>query len=408
MEFFKVVSVEEGKRLLLENFKDYEFQLEDVNILESHGRVLGEDILSDVDVPEFNRSSVDGYAIKASDSYGASDGIPSILNIIGEVKMGEETNLKISSGQAVYVPTGGMIPEGADGMVMIEHTEKMDENTLLINRPISQGEEMIFKGDDIKKDTIVLENGRKITPEVMGVLSALGIGHVKVYQKPRFYIISTGDEIIDIDEKLTMGKIRDINAYSLYGLIENLGGEVVGKSIVRDDYNLLRDEVDKALNSADIVLLSGGSSVGTRDYTYKVIDSFKGKGVFVHGVSIKPGKPTIMGEGKGKLIFGLPGHPVSSIVVFKAFLEYFIAKKLNIDTVTPKIDAIMDFNFPSSPGKVTYQTVDLVERDGEFYAVPTFGKSGMITLLSDSQGYIVIQAHEEGIYKGEKREVYLL
>ncbi|MFA7533810.1 MAG: molybdopterin-binding protein, partial [Tissierellaceae bacterium] len=145
-----------------------------------------------------------------------------------------------------------------------------------------------------------------------------------------------------------------------------------------------------------------------RDYTYKVIDSFKGKGVFVHGVSIKPGKPTIMGEGKGKLIFGLPGHPVSSIVVFKAFLEYFIAKKLNIDTVTPKIDAIMDFNFPSSPGKVTYQTVDLVERDGEFYAVPTFGKSGMITLLSDSQGYIVIQAHEEGIYKGEKREVYLL
>ncbi|MFA5576107.1 MAG: molybdopterin molybdotransferase MoeA [Tissierellaceae bacterium] len=408
MEFFKVVSVEEGKEALLENFKDFEFQLEEVDIFKSHGRILGEDIYSNENVPEFDRSSVDGYAIKASDSYGASDSIPSILNIIGEVRMGEETDLSLRSGQAVYVPTGGMIPEGADGMIMIENTEKMDETTLLVNKPISQGEEMIFKGDDIKKDSLVLKKGRKVTPEVMGVLAALGIANVKVFKKPGFYIISTGDEIIDMGQELTMGKIRDINAYSLYGLIEKLGGQVVGKAIVRDDYQLLRDEVDKALNMADIVLLSGGSSVGTRDYTYKVIDSFNGKGVFVHGVSIKPGKPTIMGEGMGKLIFGLPGHPVSSIVVFKTFLEYFISKKLGMDIVRPRLDAVMDFNFPSSPGKVTYQTVDLLEKEGAFYALPTFGKSGMITLLSDSQGYIVIEAHEEGIYKGEKREVYLL
>ncbi len=159
------------------------------------------------------------------------------------------------------------------------------------------------------------------------MLAALGISQVKVYKKPRFYIISTGDEIIDLDEKLEMGKIRDINSYTLYSLITRLGGEVVGRSIVRDDYELLRAKVEKAIAISDIVLISGGSSVGTRDYTAQVIDSFKGKGVFVHGMSIKPGKPTIAGEGEGKLIFGLPGHPVSSIIVFKVLVEYYIRQK---------------------------------------------------------------------------------
>lgn len=408
MDFFKVVSIEEGKRLLKENLKEYKFSIEEIDILESLNRVLGVDIYSTIDVPEFNRSTVDGYAIKVVDSHGANDSIPSILNIIGEVKMGEIAKQSIKSGEAMYVPTGGMIPDGADGMIMIEHTEKMDENTLLIYKPISQGENIVFKGDDIKKDALALKKGRKINPEVIGVLAALGIGRVKVFKKPRFYIISTGDEIIDIDEELKIGKIRDINSYALYGLIQNIGGEVVEKVIIKDDYNLLRNEVEKALDKSDIVLISGGSSVGTKDYTHKVIDSFQGKGVFVHGVSIKPGKPTIMGEGNGKLIFGLPGHPVSSIIVFKTFLEDFIKEKLSIESITPRVKAIMDFNFPSAPGRTTFQTVKLKEEKGIFYATPSFGKSGMITLLSESQGYIIIEAHEEGINKGVEREVYLL
>ncbi len=408
MDFFKVVSVEEGKRLLKENLRDYEFEIEEVDILNSLDRVLGEEIYSNIDVPDFNRSTVDGYAIKSSDSHGASDSIPSILNIIGEVKMGELANKAIKSGEAIYVPTGGMIPDGADSMIMIENTEKMDESTLLIYKPISQGENIVYKGDDIKKGALALEKGRRITPEVMGVLAALGIGKVKVYKKPSFYIISTGDEIIDIEEDLTMGKIRDINTYALAGLIHKLGGEVVNKVIIKDDYNLLRQEVERALDLSDIVLISGGSSVGTKDFTHKVIDSFGGRGVFVHGVSIKPGKPTIMGEGNGKLIFGLPGHPVSSIIVFKTFIEDFIKDKLGVKDIAPRVKAIMDFNFPSAPGRVTYQLVKLKEEDGIFYATPSFGKSGMISLLSESQGYIVIESHEEGIYKGEEREVYLL
>lgn len=408
MDFFNVVSVEEARRRVMNVFKDYTFEREAISLLESTNRILGEDIVSQIDVPEFNRSTVDGYAIKSKESHGASESMPSLFNIIGEVHMGEISKYNIKSGEAVYVPTGGMVPEGADGMVMIENTEKLDESTLMVYKSISFNENMILKGDDIKIGEIALKRGRRITPEAIGVLAALGISQVKVYKKPRFYIISTGDEIIDLDEKLEMGKIRDINSYTLYSLITRLGGEVVGRSIVRDDYELLRAKVEKAIAISDIVLISGGSSVGTRDYTAQVIDSFKGKGVFVHGMSIKPGKPTIAGEGEGKLIFGLPGHPVSSIIVFKVLVEYYIRQKMGIIDFTPKTKAVMDFNFPSSPGRETYQMVKLKEKDGKLYATPNFGESGMITLLADADGYIVMKSYEEGIYKGEEREVYLL
>lgn len=409
MEFFNVVSIRDAGSKILDNFKDYNFEVEEVSILEATDRILAVDIVSDINVPEFNRSTVDGYAIQSKDSHGASESVPSLLNIIGEVKIGEVPHKAIRSGEAMYIPTGAMVPEGADGVVMIEHTEKLDDHSLMVYKPISFNENIIQKGDDIKKGEVALKKGRRINPEVVGVLAALGISKVKVYKKPRFYIISTGDEIIDIDEKLELGKIRDINSYALYSLITKLGGSVVGKSIVKDNYDLLKDEVEKAIALSHIVLISGGSSVGTRDYTAKVINSLGGKGVFVHGISIKPGKPTIVGEGGGKLIFGLPGHPVSSIIVFKAVVEPFVKHKMGIVEYKPKVKAIMDFNFHSHPGQETYQMVKLrKEEDGEIHASPNFGKSGMISLLSNSDGYIIIKPHEEGVYKGEEREVYLL
>lgn len=407
MDFFNVVSVEKAREKLLEVFKDYQFKIEEVGLIESNNRVLAEDIYSNINVPEFNRSTVDGFAIKAKDSHGANGAVPSLFNILGEVEMGKESTYKVNSGHAVYVPTGGMIPEGADGVVMIEYIEKLDENSLMVYKPISFGENIIFKGDDIKTGELVLKKGRRIFPEVIGVLAALGISRIEVYKKPRFYIISTGDEIIDLEQELEIGKIRDINSYTLYSLILNLGGEVVGKNIIEDDYVLLKKEVEKALNISDIILISGGSSVGTKDYTNKVINSFNGEGVFVHGISIKPGKPTILGEGEGKLLVGLPGHPVSSIIVFKIIIEDYIRSKMDLIDFVSKTKAIMDFNFPSSSGRETYQMVKLEERDGKTYGVPSFGKSGMISLLSDSDGYIVIESYEEGVYKGEERDVYL-
>lgn len=408
MEFFNVVSVEEGRKILMDNFGDFKFNTEIIDIEHSLNRILGEDIYSNIDVPEFNRSTVDGYGIKAEDSHGSNQSIPSIINILGDVKMGQEIQSSIKSGEAFYVPTGGMIPEGATGVIMIENTEKMDENTLLLYKPISHGENIIYKGDDIKKGELALEKGQKISSEVIGVLAALGISEVPVYSKPKFYIISTGDEIISIEEELTIGKVRDINSYTLSALIGSIGGDLVGKSIVKDDYELLLDEVKKAAHIADIVLISGGSSVGTKDYTYKVIDSFHGKGVLLHGLAIRPGKPTILGQANGKIIFGLPGHVVSSIIVFKVLIEYYIRERFKTGEIIPRVKAIINHNFPSNPGRETYQMVKLSQKDGIYYATPTFGKSGMISLLSKSQGYIIIGAHEEGINKGEEREVYLL
>lgn len=408
MEFFSTVSVEEARDLINTHFTDYKFESEDIDILDSLDRILANDIYSDIYVPEFDRSTVDGYGINVTDSHGATDSIPSILNIVGEVKMGEKTNQGIGPGEAIYVPTGGMIPQGANGVIMIENTEKLDDNTLLLYKAIAEGAHIVRKGEDIEKGSLVLKRGRKISPEIMGVLASLGIGRVRVYKRPKFYIISTGDEVIDLDKELTLGKIRDINTYGLYGEIQRLGGQVIGRAIVKDDYELLRTEVEKAADISDIVLISGGSSVGTRDYTYKVINSLEGAGVFVHGVSIKPGKPTIIGEGKGKLVFGLPGHPVSSILLFKTFVVEYIKSKLGIVEIKPRIKALIDFNFPSSPGKLTYQLVRLQEKKGVFYASPSFGRSGLISLLAKSQGYIVLEAHEEGIYKGEEREVWFL
>ncbi|NLV75986.1 MAG: molybdopterin molybdenumtransferase MoeA, partial [Tissierellia bacterium] len=192
MDFFNVVSVEEARRRVMNVFKDYTFEREAISLLESTNRILGEDIVSQIDVPEFNRSTVDGYAIKSKESHGASESMPSLFNIIGEVHMGEISKYNIKSGEAVYVPTGGMVPEGADGMVMVENTEKLDKSTLMVYKSISFNENIILKGDDIKIGEIALKRGRRITPEAIGVLAALGISQVKVYKKPRFYIISTG------------------------------------------------------------------------------------------------------------------------------------------------------------------------------------------------------------------------
>ncbi len=407
MEFFKVVSVDDARELIRNEFVGYQMGSEEVSLLEAQGRVLAKDIVSEINVPEFDRSTVDGYAILVQDSHGATESIPSILEVLGEVLMGETPKHEVRSGQAVYVPTGGMMPKGATGMIMIENTEKMDQETVLLFKPISKGENMVFKGEDIKTGEVALEAGRRIGPNEIGVLASLGINDVKVIKRPTVYILSTGDEVIDLDEELQMGKIRDINSYALSAMIREIGGEVSGREIVKDEYELLLKGVKRALDQADIVLLSGGSSVGTRDYTHRVITDLGGKGVLAHGLSIKPGKPTIIGDGKGKLIVGLPGHPVSSIVVFKAIVQPFIQDLLKAPVNLRKVEAITTHNFPSSPGKETYHMVTLKEEDGKILATPSFGKSGMITLLSKSSGYIVIAQHEEGIDKGETREVYL-
>ncbi|MGL6105904.1 molybdopterin molybdotransferase MoeA [Romboutsia sp.] len=408
MEFFNVMSVDEVKNILINNFKNIKIETEKVTILDCYERVLSKDIASQINVPDFNRSTVDGYAIKSNDSHGCSDCMPTFLEVTGEVNMGQAVDIDIKNGQCIYVPTGGMLPKSADSVIMIEYVEKLDESTIAIHKPISTGENVVYKGDDIKENQVVLKKGKKINSQDIGVLASLGAYEIEVYKSIKFTVISTGDEIIDLDENLEFGKIRDINGYAICSLIKKLGGSVVKKSIVKDNYELLKEEVSNGIKNSDIVLLSGGSSVGTRDYTHDVINSFDGQGVLVHGVALKPGKPTIIGECENKAVIGLPGHPVSAIIVFKIFIEYLVNQILDIKETTYTVDAIINTNLHSSPGKKTYQMVSLEEIANKYYAKPMFGKSSMITLLSKSCGYIIIDEDCEGLYKEQEIKVHLL
>lgn len=406
MDFFKVVSVEEALYMMHERFSDMRVESETCHIGEALGRILSQDIVSAEDVPGFDRSTVDGYAIRSEDSHGASESIPSFLDVKGSVNMGEAADMEVKSGDAAYVPTGGMLPQGADCVIMIEYVEKLDEKTIAVHRPTSHLENVMRRGDDIKSAEVILKKGTRMEPSHIGVLAALGVSRVNVFEKLDFYIISTGDEVIDLDEDMEYGKVRDINGYALEALIRKMGGEVRGRSIVKDDFELLKEEVSKGIDSADIILMSGGSSVGSRDFTSDVINSFEGEGVFVHGISIKPGKPTIVGKASGKTVIGLPGHPVSSIFVFKSIVEEF-ARRLTGEIRNEEfIQAKMDANVHSSPGKRTYQMVKIGQEGSEITAEPQFGKSGMISLLSRSGGYIVMDENTEGVEKGETVRVY--
>lgn len=405
MKFFDTISVEEGKIKIAENFKDYYLEGEYVRLEDSKGRILYEDVVSLENIPEFRRSTVDGYALKSKDSQGASSSIPTVLDLKEEIKMGEMSHKEIKSGELSYVPTGGMLPEGSDSVVMVEYIEKLDDETILVYKPVSSGENVIDIGEDIKKNSIVFKKGEVINSYKIGVLASLGISKVKVFKKIKITIISTGDEIIDIEENISPGKIRDINSYVLGSLVDENNGVVINKMVVGDNYDLLKNSVEKGLDMSDIVILSGGSSVGVKDYTHEIINSFEENGVFIHGVSIKPGKPTIVGKAKGKMVFGLPGHPVSATIVFNIFIKYTMDIIRESSSIEKIVYCLMDRNFPSSPGKKTYQTVKIYEKDGDVYATPVFGKSGAMTLISNSDGYVEIEGNEEGIYKGERRKV---
>lgn len=406
MKMFEVHSVKDAKMKLIEHFNDYRLENEEIHISKAVGRILDEDIYSRLDVPHFRRSTVDGFAVLAKDTYGANESLPAFLQVIGEVHMGKEADVIISPGKTAYVPTGGMIPSGADSVVMVEYTERLDEENIAIGRPTALKENIIDIGDDIKIDEKVLNRGSRIRPQDIGVLTSIGLDRVKLSKLPRISIISTGDEILAPSEKVKPGQIRDINTYTLAAMAEEAGCCVTNKIALQDEFEKLKDIVEESIDNNDIVIISGGSSVGTKDITSKVINSIGEPGVFVHGVAIKPGKPTILAKVKNKAVFGLPGQPVSAMIVFKVFVEYFIKHIQGIDTdIEYTVDAIFSSNIHSAQGKETYQMVTIEKDEGEYLAAPVYGKSGMISLMSRAAGYIKIEADKEGIVKGEKVKV---
>jgi len=408
MDFFNVITVERAKGLLEEVFASMRLPREEVPLSEAYDRILAYDYIAEADVPEFNRSTVDGYAVRSKDTFGATESVPSLLDLVGKVPMGEKTELSIGSGEAVYVPTGGMLPDGADAMVMIENSQKLEGGIVAINKAAHPASSVIFAGDDLKKGDVLMPQGRRIDPLDIGVLASAGLGKVLVYGKARVFIISTGDEVMDMDGDLPFGKIRDINGYALASFIRKSGGIVSGKAIIHDNYDALRDQIEKALAISDIVLISGGSSVGEKDFTYKAINSFDGQGVFIKGIAVKPGKPTIVGEAMGKPVFGLPGHPVSAIIAYKLLVEHLLMQLTGAQSQETTVKASLTTNFHSSPGKLTCQLVRLVVEEGILKAVPIFGKSGLISQLARASGYIKIDEDTEGLDEGEMVEVFIL
>lgn len=408
MEFFNVLSVNEVNDLISQKVETFSIQNEEIDLLSALNRIVAEDIYSPINLPAFNRSTVDGYAVISQDVMGASEGMPSYLQCIDEVSMGEKTDLILKRGQAVYVPTGGMVPEGADGVVMIEYIEKLDEQTLLIYKPIAPGENITYVGDDLKQGECIVKQGKKISPYDIGLFAGIGFKSVKVVKKIKVAIISTGDEIVDIDQTQNIGQIRDINGYALYGRILELGGEVSFKIIVKDDFEKLRKSVESALAISDLVLLSGGSSVGTRDFTKAVIESFEGGHIAVHGISVKPGKPTIIGMVKDKMVFGLPGHPASALIIFNRFVKPYMEQVMRKKAPQFSVFATLSANVHASPGKDTFQMVQLIKENNAYIAIPIHAKSGMMTLLSKASGYVHISNEKEGLLMGQRVEVFLL
>lgn len=377
---------------------------EEVNLEDSINRVLACDVISPEDVPGFNRSTVDGYAVKASDTFGCSESIPAILNISGEILMGGSAGDKLNSGECKIIPTGGAVPEGSDAVVMVEYTESYGDGTVGIFKSVAPGMNIIYRGDDVYKGKVVLSAGRKLTGPDIGALAALGISRVMVKKKPVVGIISTGDELVDITEVPVIGQTRDVNSYSLNAFCVQAGARPVNYGIIRDEESLLNEALDKALEECDMVLISGGSSVGTKDATYRVIES-RGE-LLLHGIAVKPGKPTILGICNGKAVVGLPGHPAASYYVSEEFVTEIIARLLGMNNIRHGLEAIISETIGANHGRKQYSGVSLREEGGKLYADPIHSKSGLISSLSAADGYFCIERDSEGVSEGEKIEVF--
>jgi len=373
---------------------------EDVPLEDALHRVLAKDVHADIDIPGFDRSTVDGYAVAATETTGASEAIPAMLQCRGRVGMGSADAGSISPGSCRYVPTGGALPAGADAVVMIEHAEQIGDD-ILVHRPVAPGENVVFCGEDFRAGKAALERGRVLTPREIGVAAAIGADRVSVVQVPKIGIISTGNELVPVVETPGPGEVRDANSYLAGAFVTERGCHPVYFGIVRDERAVLKRAVSSALERCDAVLVSGGSSKDERDNTAAVVADL-GE-VLVHGVALAPGKPTIIGTARGRPVIGLPGHPASTFVVLVAIVDHLLAAMRGTAVSRRTLSARLKQNIPSTRGREDYVRVSV--RDGE--AVPIFGKSGLLNTLVQSDGIVRVPASSEGLEVGEEVEVIL-
>jgi molybdopterin molybdotransferase len=430
-EFLKLVSPTEAMTHLFKYLPDVEIKTETLATMDGLGRVIPEDILAPHQLPEFSRASVDGYAVIARDTFGTSESLPGYLTVIGEVPMGDVPDVEVTPSTCVVIHTGGMLPKGADSVLMLEFTQligKTSEQSSQANqtnndrnnssqeievfRPVAKGENIIFAGEDIHPGQVVAEKGRIIRPADIGSCLALGITNLRVANKPKVGIISSGSELIPPAEQPSIGQVRDVNSYTLAGLIMENGGEPIVYGIIPDDIKKITATARIAISECDIVIISAGSSAGERDRTADIIASLGDPGILVHGINIRPGKPTILSICNGKPVIGLPGNPVSALVIAKIYLvaliNHLTGRKQEI--IPWSVRALLSVNLPSQAGREDWVAVTIKKRDDnesdiKYFAQPLFGKSNSICTFAKADGLVQIPADANGLNAGDIVEV---
>ena len=407
MKLLNVDTLEEAQKKLLDAAEQFELKTKQIPLTEAEGKTLAEDVAAEYSVPDFRRSTVAGSAVRAADTQGAGDSIPCFLQVIGDVSIGTSAEGSVGPGQCMYVPTGGMLPEGADAMVMVEHTEPFSETQIAVYDSVSSGRNVIQIGEDTRKGTVVLRRGQQLTPSRIGVLASLGYDAVRVFEQPTITILSTGNELVKPGQAREIGQICDINTYGIQAQCVRAGLQVIHTDVLPDEEERLRSAILYAAQSSDIVAVSGGSSQGKQDFTEKIFNDCSGGGVFTHGLSLKPGKPTILGIDRKhqSLLIGLPGHPMAAMVVFDLLVLGVLRRRMGISEKR-KIPAKMAVNVAGGNGRTVCQMVQLQPgENGTYMAHPLLGKSGLISVLAKADGYVMINADKEGLKKGEAVEV---
>ncbi len=414
-EFLKLVAPLEALNALMLALPDFSTEEELVDVLSAIGRVTARDVQAPHALPAFSRSSMDGFAVRAVDTYGVSESIPGYLTIAGEVPMGAEPDFALQPGQAALIHTGGMLPRNADAVIMVEQTEQTRNGEISILKGVAPGENVILMGEDVQEGQIVIQGGTRVRPAEVGGCMALGITQLRIAKKPRIGILSSGDEVIAPEREPAPGQVRNVNSYSLAALVMEAGGEPALYGIVPDKLGLMKEWASKALSECQAVVITAGSSASARDMTAEVIASLGGPGVLVHGVNVRPGKPTILAVCNGKAVIGLPGNPVSALVIAGLFVAPVIKKLLGekVDRPRKACMARLSLNIPSQAGREDWIAVKLtasVEQSDEeqaWLAEPIFSKSNLIFSLVAADGLIRIPPDATGLEAGEQVQVFL-
>ena len=405
-----LVSVQQALDTLLLALAGVKIETESIPLTEAFDRVLAEPIDAHEDLPREARSTMDGYAVRAADTFGASQSMPCYLNITGEVKMGEAAAGEVKKGCCHKIPTGGLLPHGGDGVVMLEHTVPIDDTMIEVVKGVGAGTNLIQRGEDIGAGQMALPAGHLLRPQDIGLLAGIGVAEVIVTRKVRVGILSTGDEIVPHSAVPGPGQIRNINTLALAGQVRRAGGVYVDYGIVPDREETFLPAMKTAVRENDIVLFSGGSSVGIRDLGERMVEAMGPPGILVHGVTLKPGKPILIGMSGKKPLFGLPGHPVSAMVCFDFFVRPAIAHLSGIkksELPVPSVSARLTRNINSAPGRRDVIRVKLVKEDDGFRAEPILGKSGSISTLSRAHGYFLIDEDSQGVTENSVIKVHL-